>query len=49
MNKFEELQSTIITGTQFIKSYPMLNLIDITPPEPKPAPYSGPGMQVYLR
>lgn len=33
MNKFEELQSTIITGTQFIKSYPMLNLIDITPSE----------------
>jgi hypothetical protein len=33
MNKFEKLQSEIITGTQFIKSYPMLNLINITPSE----------------
>jgi len=33
MNKFEELQSTILTGTQFIKSYPMLNSINITPSE----------------
>ena len=33
MNKLEELQSEIITGTQFIKSYPMLNLINITSSE----------------